>query len=176
MKWWRDSSVISMAVGSVLFLCVNGGPASGASTTSTSPIHIAHLCQVIPRVDRLVVTRRAPGDRFVFTFPAVVKVTNVGAAQAVATSACALSNASKSVPDCPAAFFVSYHLVFAVRGEKGMGGAAINVYPAGCQVVRGLGAVRTTAVGVGFYWVLGSAMGLRDASLHSFAGTLNTGG
>jgi hypothetical protein len=126
-------------------------------------------------VDRLIVTRKALGDRFFFTFPTVVTVTNAAAARAVAASACALPVAPKSLPTCPAAFFVSYHLVFAVKGEKGMGGEAINLHPTGCDSVTGLGTVRTTAVSTGFYWLVGSAMGLRNSGLRTIEGTLRNG-
>jgi hypothetical protein len=123
-------------------------------------------------VDRLIVTRSAP-HRYSFAFPAIITVTNGGAARAVASSACALSAAPKDLPSCPAAFFVSYRLVFAVKEEKGMGGEAINVTPAGCHIVTGLGDVRTTRLSTGFYWILGSAMRLENPGLPTFEGTLN---
>jgi hypothetical protein len=63
-----------------------------------------------------------------------------------------------------------------VKGEKGMGGEVINLNPTGCHSVTGLGAVRTTAASTGFYWLLGSAMGLRNAGFRSFEGTLSNGG
>jgi hypothetical protein len=122
-------------------------------------------------VDRLIVNRRAP-DRYIFTFPLTVTITNAAAARAVAASACALPVAPKNLPTCPAAFFVSYHLVFAVKGEKGMGGEAITLYPTGCHSVTGLGAVRTTAQSTGFYWLLGSAMRISNPGLPSIKGTL----
>jgi hypothetical protein len=122
-------------------------------------------------VDRLIVTRTAP-DRYFFTFPTIVTVTNAAAARAVAASACALSVAPKNLPTCPAAFFVSYRLVFAVKGEKGMGGEAINLNPTGSHSVTGLGAVRTTAVSTGFYWLLGSAMRIDNPGLPTIEGTL----
>ena len=57
-----------------------------------------------------------------------------------------------------------------------MGGEVINLNPTGCHSVTGLGAVRTTAASTGFYWLLGSAMGLRNAGFRSFEGTLSNGG
>ena len=153
-------------------------PCAGASASTTisgvSPRALkgtAYLCTVIPRVDRLIVTRRAP-KRYSFTFPTTVNVTNAAAARAVAASACALPVAPKSLPTCPSAFFVSYRVIFAVMGEKGMGGEAINLNPTGCHSVTGLGAVRTTAVSTGFYWLLGSAMKIENPGLLTFEGNL----
>jgi hypothetical protein len=57
-------------------------------------------------------------------------------------------------------------------GEKGMGGEAINLNPTGCHSVTGLGAVRTTAVSTGFYWLLGSAMKIENPGLLTFEGNL----
>ena len=138
--------------------------------------HVAYLCQVIPRVDRLIVTRHAPGNQFHFTFPAVVTVTNAAGARAVAASACALPDAPKGAQACPVEFAVSYHLVFAVRGEKGMGGEAIDVNPTGCQSVTGLGTVREAMSSIAFFRLLGSAMGLKNASYLTFRGVFRTGG
>lgn len=167
---WRSDRKIKMRYPSVVFsvvLCAAVVPCAWASassktvTTAHAESSTAYLCSVIPKVDRLIVTRMAPA-RYVFTFPTAVTVTNAAAARAVAASACALPNASKSLPTCPAAFFVSYRLVFAVKGEKGMGGEAINLIPTGCHSVTGLGPVRTTAPSTGFYWLLGIAMNIKD--------------
>lgn len=174
--WWLDV-VVPAALGAALLLPASASASSKApDTTSGAKARTAYLCTVVSKVDRLIVTRRAPGDRLFFTFPTVVTVTNAAAARAVAASACALPVAPNKLPTCPAAFFVSYHLVFAVRGEKGMGGEAINLHPTGCHSVTGLGAVRTTAGSTGFYWLLGSAMGLRNPGFQTFEGTLRNGG
>jgi hypothetical protein len=172
MKAWRIGAVVpaALCVAILPCACVSASPkVSGATSRAVS--QAAYLCTVVPKVDRLIVTRRAP-DRYSFTFPRIVTVSNAAAARAVAASACALPVAPTSLPTCPAAFFVSYHLVFAVKGEKGMGGEAINVDPAGCHSITGLGAVRTTAVSTGFYWLLGSAMRIANPGLPTIEGTL----
>jgi hypothetical protein len=87
-----------------------------------------------------------------------------------------LPDAPKGAQACPAEFAVSYHLVFAVRGEKGMGGEAIDVYPTGCQSVTGLGTVREVISRPAFYRLLGSAMGLKNANYRTFSGTFGVGG
>jgi len=172
MKAWRLGVVIpaALCVALLPYACASASSkTSGATSRAVS--RTAYLCAVVPKVDRLIVTRTAP-DRYSFTFPTSVTVTNAAAARAVAASACALSVAPKNLPTCPAAFFVSYRLVFAVKGEKGMGGEAINLNPAGCHSVTGLGAVRTTAVSMGFYWLLGSAMKIKNPGLPTIEGTL----
>jgi hypothetical protein len=172
MKAWRLGVVVPAALCTALlpYAGASASPkVSGANSRVVSST--AYLCTVVPEVDRLIVTRRAP-DRYFFTFPTIVTVKNAAAARAVAASACALPVAPKSLPTCPAAFFVSYHLVFAVQGEKGMGGEAINLNPTGCDSVTGLGHVRTTAVSTGFYWLLGSAMRIKNPGLPTIEGTL----
>jgi hypothetical protein len=167
---------MSLVIGLGLAAC-GSSPSVAPTTTSTAPSNqAAYLCQVIPRVDRLIVTRQAPGNQFRFTFPAVVTVTNAADARAVATSACALPDAPKGVQHCPAAFAISYRLVFWVRGQKGPGDDLIVVNPTGCPSVTGLGAVRTTALGTDFYRVLGKAMGLTNANYLTFRGAFRTGG
>ena len=165
---------IPAVLGAALLLSACGSPSkSGATTTSA---RTAYLCQVAPRVDRLIVTRHVPGNQFVFTFPAVVTVTSSSASQAVAKVACALPDAPKGAQACPVEFAISYHLVFAVRGEKGIGGEAIDVNPTGCQPVTGLGTVREAMSPVAFYQLLGNAMGLKNANYLTFRGAFRTSG
>jgi hypothetical protein len=176
MKRMRLRITIPVVIAAALLLSACGSPSSSGPTTTGPSARTAYLCQVIPRVNRLVVTRHAPGRQFVFTFPAVVTVTSASAAQAVAKSACALPDAPKGAQACPAEFAVSYHLVFAVRGEKGMGGEAIDVNPTGCQSVTGLGTVREVVSHPAFYRLLGNAMGLKNPSYLTFTGAFRTGG
>ena len=168
MKWFRRVSIVAMSLVAGVGLSACGSSASTTPTTTSPTNQVAYLCQVIPRVDRLIVTRRAPGNQNHFTFPAVVTVTNAAAARAVAAAACALPEEPKGVRQCPAEFAISYNLDFAVKGEKGMGGEAININPTGCELVTGLGTVRTTSNSPHFYQSLGTAMGLRNPSYHSF--------
>jgi len=176
MKRSRFRVTILVALGAALLLSACGAPSSKISDLPLKARpHSAYLCQVIPRVDRLIVARHAPGNQFHFMFPAVVTVTNAAAARAVATSACALPDAPKGAQACPAEFAVSYHLVFAVRGEKGMGGEAIDVNPTGCQVVTGLGTGREAMSSIAFYRLLGNAMGLKNANYMTFRGAFRTG-
>lgn len=177
MKRMRCRVTVPVTLGAALLLSACGGPSSKISDLPLKARpYPAYLCQVIPRVDRLVVTRHAPGGQFVYTFPAAVNVTSASAAQAVAKSACALPDAPKGVQACPVEFAVSYHLVFAVRGEKGMGGEAIDVNPTGCQSVTGLGTVREAMAHPAFYRLLGNVMGLKNASYQTFQGALRTRG
>jgi hypothetical protein len=169
---------MSLVAGLGLAACVSS-PSVAPSTTSTAPSNqVGYLCQVIPRVDRLIVTRTYgfPGNQFHFTFPAVVTVTNAAAARAVATSACALPDAPKGAQACPADFAVSYHLVFWVRGQKGPGADLVVVDPTGCEVVTGLGTGREAMSDPAFYRILGNAMGLKNANYLTFRGAFRTGG
>ncbi len=172
MKAWRLAVLVPATLCAALLphVCAGASPKISGVTSRTAS-STAYLCTVIPKVDQLIVTRRAP-DQYLFTFPTIVTVTNAAAARAVAASACALPVAPNNLPTCPAAFFVSYHLDFAVKGEKGMGGEAINVDPAGCHSVTGLGAERTTSRSIGFYWLLGSAMRVSNPGLSTIQGTL----
>lgn len=172
----RHRIAIPAVLGAALLLSACGSPSPSGPTTMAPSARTAYLCQVIPRVDRLIVTRHAPGNQFVFTFPAVVTVSSSSAAQAVAKAACALPDAPKGAQACPAEFAVSYHLVFAVRGEKGMGGEAIDVNPTGCQSVTGLGTVREAMSRPTFYRLLGGAMGLKNANYLTFRGAFRTSG
>ena len=170
----RFRIAIPAVLGTALLLSACGISSSRGPTTTAPSAQTAYLCQVIPRVDRLIVTRHAPGNQFIFNFPAVVNVTSASSAQSVAKAACALPDASNTRL-CPAEFAVSYHLVFAVRGEKGMGGEAIDANPTGCQWVTGLGMVREALSPVAFYRLLGNAMGLKNASDQTFRGVFRTG-
>lgn len=176
MKWFRRCAVVPMALVTGLGLAACGSsPSVAPTTTSTAPSNqVAYLCQVIPRVDRLIVTRHAPGNQFHFTFPAVVTVTNAAAARAVATSVCALPDAPPYTQPCPSGFAISYHLVFWVQGQKGPGADLIVVNPTGCQSVTGLGTVREAGSHPAFYRVLGNAMGLKNANDLTFRGAFRT--
>jgi hypothetical protein len=83
-----------------------------------------------------------------------------------------LPSAPIGVQACPVEFSIWYHLDFAVRGEKGMGGESIVVNLTGCQTVTGLGAVRTTARRQNFHRLLAAALGRKNAGRSTFAGTL----
>lgn len=170
MRWFKSSAVVAMTLVTGLGLAACGSsPSASPTTTSTGPSsQVAYLCRVIPRIDRLIVTRTALTNQFHFTFPRVVTVTNAAAAQAVATSACALPEAPKGAQSCPAEFAISYGLVFAVRGEKGLGGEAIDMNPTGCQGVTGLGTAREAMSRPDFYRLLGNAMGLKNATYLTF--------
>ena len=169
MKWSPRIVMAAIALLSAVGLTVRAG-ASASTTSTTAPGYgVAYLCDNLPHVDRLIITRHAPGSHFHFSFPATFTATNAAKARAVAKSACGLPRLPGG-EHCPAEFPVSYNLDFAVQGEKGMGGEAINVYPTGCETVTGLGPVRTTAEHHRFFWLLGNAMGLKDASYFTFAG------
>jgi hypothetical protein len=172
VRWFRRCAVIPIAlvIGLGLAGCGRSQSVSPPTTLTAPSRSVAEFCRVVSRVDRLVVIRRAPANQFHFTFPAVVTVTSAVTARAVAVSACALPDAPKSAQACPAEFDLSYRLFFAVRGENGLGGEAIAVNPTGCQWVTGLGTVREALYHVAFYRILGTAMGLRNASYMTFRG------
>ena len=173
MKSLRLVASTAVVVAAALLLSACSGPTSKVSDmTVQAKTQVAYLCQVLPRVDRLIVTRQAPGDQFVFTFPAVVTVLSANEARAVAAASCALPDIAPGVFHCPAAFAVSYHLDFAVKGEKGMGGEAIDVYPTGCPMVKGLGPVRTPTSA--FYQRLARAMKLGNVGSSTFRGMFNS--
>jgi hypothetical protein len=175
VQWITRRAFAPVALVAALGLCACGGVSSTAPTTSPTN-GVAYLCQVLPRVDRLIVTRKVSRTQFHFTFPAAVTVTNAAAARRIASVACGLADMPKGVQACPVEFSIWYHLDFAVRGEKGMGGESIVANPTGCQTVTGLGAVRTTAQRQDFYQLLGNALGLRNAGRSTFAGTLQNPG
>jgi hypothetical protein len=174
MKLLARSAAVPITLIAAMSLAACGNASATITSTTAATNDVAYLCQVLPRVDRLIVTRRAHGSHFKFSFPAVVTVTNAALARKVATSACG-QPAVREGEHCPAEFAVSYHLDFAVRGEKGLGGEAINVYPTGCETVTGLGAVRTTAEHHIFFRLLGNAMGVRNAGYFTFAGIVELG-
>jgi hypothetical protein len=168
----RVGIVITAALTAALLLTACASPASkNSDLASEAKQPAAYLCQVLPRVDRLIVTRRAPDNQFKFTFPRVVTSNSASAARKVASAACALSDFPPGVFHCPAAFAVSYHLDFAVKGQKGMGGEAIDLYPTGCAMVKGLGATR--APSPSFYRVLARAMRLKHFGSLIFGGSFN---
>ncbi len=107
MKPMRLLITIPVFIGAGMFLSACGSPLSSGPTTTAPPVRTAYLCQVISRVNRLVVTRHQVGSQFVFTFPKVVTVTSASAAHAVAKSACALPNAPQGAQACPVEFAVS---------------------------------------------------------------------
>ena len=172
LKRLRRSAIVPLSMVAVALLATGAVASSTPSSASTKTA--AYLCQVIPRVDRLIVTRDAPGVQFHFTFPAVVTVASAAMAQDVASSACALPEVTKGVYHCPAEFAVSYTLDFAVRGEKGMGGESIVANPTGCELVTGLGATRVCALRPGFYRLLGRAIGIKRAERSTFAGSFSS--
>jgi hypothetical protein len=172
MKSLRLFVITAVVFATALLLSACSGPTTASDMTLKAKPQSAYLCQVLHRVDRLIVTREAPGNQFVFTFPAVVTVTSASEARAVATSSCALPDVPSGVFHCPAAFAVSYQLDFAVKGEKGMGGEAIDVYPTGCPMVKGLGPVRTPTSA--FYQLLARAMALGNVGGATFRGIFNS--
>jgi hypothetical protein len=173
MKWLARSAVAPISLIAALGLAACANASSTTTSTNASTKSGAYLCQVLPRVDRLIVTRHAPGSQFRFTFPTVVTVRNASLARGIAASACNLPKLPGG-EHCPAGFAVSYHLDFAIRGEKGMGGETIVANPTGCETVVGLGVVRTTALTPSFYRQLGNAMGLKNAGRSRFAGTFQS--
>ena len=174
MNTRRIGIVLLATLAAALLLVDCGSPTANVSDLGLrARTGSQYVCQVTTRVDRLRVTRVAPGDQVLFTFPPVVTVVNASAARAVARGACGLPNVPSGTFHCPAEFAVSYRLVFSVRGEKGMGAQAIVAHPTGCQNVTGFTHVRTTRYRPGFYTLLARAMGLRDGSYPTFLGALS---
>jgi len=168
------STSLGVAIVASLALCACGISASKVSNNALRTIQPTPiLCQIIPRIDRLTVTRLAPGNEFTFSLPGVVDVTNSSLAREVASSACALPDTQPGVLHCPAAFAVSYRLDFDVKGVKGFGGEVIYLYPTGCQTITNLGSVRTTSSD--FYRQLAQAMGFNNGNNLTFSGTPRAG-
>jgi hypothetical protein len=167
MKRSSRIAAVSLALISALGLIARAGATS--TTTTTAPSYgLAYLCDVLPQVDQLIVTRHAPGSHFRFAFPARVTATNASLVRRVAVAACALPTAPKG-EHCAAEIAVSYTLNFVVDRDF------IVVNPTGCETVSGLGPVRTTAEHHTFFRLLGAAMGLKHASYFTFAGIVELG-
>jgi hypothetical protein len=131
------------------------------------------LCHFVNQVTSLTATRSRYPNKMTFSFPHVVRSTNVTAVRAAAKALCALPVMPSGVYNCPLDVEVHYRLKFVV-------GEAVSSYytrfvvidPWGCETVTGLGAGRTATVRL---WpVLGAALGLRHATGVTFAGRLDS--
>jgi hypothetical protein len=99
---------------------------------------------------------------------AAVWVTSVTAVRQVERALCQLPVRPPGTYHCPPDFGMSYSLSF-WAGDLAL--PVVTVDPTGCQLVGGMpGPARWTALSPGFWRVLGSAVGLRHASIASFSG------
>ena len=166
--------------GLALGACSPFGSSTSTTTTTLPAITTATLCSSIPRIDQLIVTRHVKVAGYSYTFHRIIRVTDAQAAQRVASAMCALPNLPYGT-HCSAALAVSYTLQFGysvpppspsmLRQSEAF--VTFTMEPTGCQVVigtPGVASARWIAQRQSFYRVLGDAMGIRSASLITFAG------
>jgi hypothetical protein len=127
-----------------------------------------YACAAPPAATRLLVRRL--GGRVAGTgaqAPATAWITSVTTVRRVERALCQLPVRPPGTYHCPADFGVSYSLSF-WAGSLAL--PIVTVAPTGCQLVGGMpGPARWTALSPGFWRVLGSALGLRQASIGSFS-------
>ena len=140
-------------------------PSGTESLTAPTP------CESVGSLDRLVVRRTDafPQNGVRFSFPAVVTVSSVTSVRAVASALCKLPRMPRGTFACPADFGISYDLTFSGRDRSF---PAATVDATGCQVVRGLPHALSAATSLGFWRILGQAMGLATPGQQSFRGSL----
>ena len=144
------------------------------STSTPTPATIAWnaLCHRIGGISALTVTRTdSPANHLSFGVPATVSATDSAQARSVVRSICSLTTVpAGTIYYCPFDWNVSYQLDFTLLRNQG---ETVNADPSGCAWatlagVQGAPMRRTTAA---FWSVLGTSIGLPDATQHSFVGT-----
>jgi hypothetical protein len=132
-----------LAVAALTF--TGGGAIAGAATasrpvwatsnqlTSAIPAVSRHLCRRPGAADRVVITRRTPGDR-----PRSADVTRALEARSLARAVCALPRLPLGI-QCPAIAAGSHRLTFLAGHRKLI---VVTVQNVGCNLVTGLRAVR----------------------------------
>jgi hypothetical protein len=113
-----------------------------------------------------------PQNYLSFSFPVRVTVSNRTQVRSVARALCALPVMPKGTYSCPADFGIAYQLVFSAPG---LTIGPISAEPGGCEVVRGVGTTVRWVAHSRFWPTLGTAMGLIQPSLKTFAGELGPG-
>jgi hypothetical protein len=169
----RDAlAAIAMAVAVTVAGCAPSRSSTApAAPASSLPISLtsSSLCQMVPKLDRLVVRRvdELAQNHFTFSFPAEVTVTATRRVQVAARALCALPKMPTGVI-CPADFGIVYHLSF-FAGRRSF--PDVTVRPAGCQQVGGLGVTRWVARSPQFWRAIGLAIGLAHPSSQTFRGS-----
>jgi hypothetical protein len=153
--------------------CGSSAPAGHAASGSRGQLTSigSGLCASTAQVTSLTVQRTGglPGNHTRFTFPARETVRGAARARAVAQSACGLGQLPHTaVLRCPADFGIIYQLTFAAGSHRF---TPVTVNATGCQLVSGLGAVRSAATSTTFWRALGTAIGIPRADNLAFRGT-----
>ena len=129
------------------------------------------LCDPGVEVTHLTVRRindSAPQNAIRFNFPAEVTVVSSTQARMVADALCALRRMPSVIFSCPVDMGIVYDLSFST-GTVDFG--AVSVGATGCEVVRGLVAIRWVIQSPVFWHTLGVAMGLTSPDLATFQGS-----
>jgi hypothetical protein len=145
----------------------SGSPATGNPLQGSVPVGAGPaVCAGIPHLTSLTVTRvMSLPNRFHFSFPATIKVSDPAQARAVATAACQLPQLPRVMMTCPADLGVTYRLGFAAAGRAY---PVVTASAAGCAKLVGLDMTRKA---VPAFWVtLGKAMGLASPGAPAFIG------
>ncbi|MHB8456327.1 MAG: hypothetical protein ACYDBS_01345 [Acidimicrobiales bacterium] len=169
-KTVMKSGAMALILGPLLLAACGAGKVAKDPPRGPKPSSAAQLCQSTQNVDRLVVQRSDafPQNHMHFSFPSELTVSKASAVRNAARALCALPRMPSGAIACPADFGISYRLAFYV-GNKAL--PVVGVDAAGCQEVRGAGAVRWVARSPGFWHTLGTAMGLPRPGYSTFRGT-----
>lgn len=128
------------------------------------------LCTVAKKVTTLTVRRGTPMNPTVFSFPAVVFVSNAGSARSVAKAICAIPPDMRTgTIACPADQGPTYQLIFTLPKYKT---APILLRVGGCGAIEYSGAKGWIHPSQNFFHVLGDAMHLHLATGETFAGKM----
>ena len=178
LGWGVVAAVVLSCVALSLAACTSETPRLTAVYLGHQTKSTTSLCSDISRLDRLVVTRhlQIKGNDLTWSFPARVTATDPALVRRVARFACRLPRLPKGPLFCPADFGIVYRLSFS---------AGPVTFPplladsSGCEQLTGLGPTATSrarwiATHPGFWRVLGDAIGLRHATVSTFAGTFHT--
>jgi hypothetical protein len=144
---WRVTGALVLAALVCAALAGCGSIVSGAEGGG--------LCGQQSLVTRLVVVKRGPIiARRHLAPPATITVSDPAEARSVADAACALPAMPPGAAACPMDTGLIYRLVFSAGGTKL---APVTADRTGCEGMRGLGQVRSTARSPGFWQVLRNA-------------------
>jgi len=160
--------ITALAAGVVVAGCNASSPATVAGAHFAEG---ASICGYVHDVTSLEVTRTDVINKETFTFPSSVDAGR-GAARRVATEICSLPTWPKGAYFCPNAWGPTYRLSFF---DKGTLIASVDATPTGCASVSPLSdtaSMPSRRATMGFWKVLGKAVGLHGASASTFAGTL----
>lgn len=128
----------------------------------------AGICSSRSDLRRAVVIRHPGVAQGNFKFADTIGFEDPGAITSVVEAVCALPEMSDQPYSCPAATGIRYTIrFFMTNGTR----SEIDIRASGCQGVSGVGRHRTAAASSNFWSTLGSAMGLKNATIKTFQGT-----